>query len=186
MARRITFEGACTRCENGLWQGRAGYACHTCGGTGKVTVALKPGTSEKLMKARGWGLEVQTWVFQVVTAKGTVTREKYMAAAVQTADRRVFDCGQTIGGWYEHERPAQLAGSETFVYGVTGKGELVVMHSTHGGYGTTGERKTPNGAEVTTAVRVTEEAAAAAIRELCEREGIVLSEHAEASAVVAG
>lgn len=188
MARKITFEGTCTRCTGGLWMGRKGYPCHTCAGTGKITVALKPSVSAKLIRERGYGLEMLAWSFVVVTAKGTVTREKYNAAAVQTADRRTFDVGSTVGhGWYEFEKQPQLAGSETFVYGVLGTGELIVQHSARGGFGSTGVLKFQNdGNESLTAVRVTEAAAAAAIAELCEREGITLSEHAELAEASAG
>lgn len=184
-SKLIEFEGMCPRCERGLWRGRAGYPCHTCAGTGKVTVVLKPGQSESMLRAHPeWGLEMRSWGFRVKTAKGTVTREHYFAGAVQTADRRTFDVGSTLSGWYEHERPPQPAGSETFVYGVLGTGEMIVRHTTAGGYGSTGVLAFRTAqAEALTAVRVTEEPAAAAIRELCEREGIELSEHAELSAV---
>jgi hypothetical protein len=181
MARRITFEAACTSCVGGLWQGRVGYTCHTCGGTAKVTVALKANTSAKLMREKGWekGRGFQSWSFQVVTAKGTVSRQKYEAAAVLTHELRRFDVGQTLGGWYEIEQQALAAGTNAAVYGVMDTGELLMTADGYGYSATGAKAMSKSGAEVIKAVKVTEAGAVAAIRELCEREGIALSEHAE-------
>lgn len=165
--QRITFEGTCQRCENGLWQGRAGYTCHTCGGTGKVTVALK-GSYSLAEHIEKFG---QCYGFHVVSAKGNVTKERYRARARLTHELRQFDCGATNSGWYEFECKALAVGTEVGVTGVlhvgggtecvATAGELHVAIGTGGC--TTGKRTTPNGHEVICEVEVIERAAAEAI-----------------------
>jgi hypothetical protein len=170
MAKRITFEGRCQRCEGtGLWQRRAGYTCRGCGGTGRVTVVAKP---RPFPGREDFGV---TYSFYVVSAKGNVTKERYRAKARLTHELRQFDVGSTVGGgWYEFERKALPVGTEVEVLGVVNvgatsehvrsAGELHI--GVRGGSGTTGRRTTPNGHEVITEVEVTEEAAAKVIEQL--------------------